>query len=119
MKPDLAVALGNKAKTLMDGFRDRVKRDPDVADFAGGFTMVLKEHGIDVSVYTEPEQECLVKAHKRGDVMFTLVGQDHSAPAVLCEWIKLNIETAPPEKLRHALEKALAMRARPGRKTAD
>ena len=63
--------------------------------------------------------ECVVKAAERNDVLFALVGQDLTSPAVVCEWIKLNIETAPPDKLRHALERALLMRENPQRKNAD
>ena len=57
----------------------------------------------------ESEKDCLKKAEQRGDLCFTLVEQDLSAPAVICEWIKQNIETAPYEKLSHALYKAFNM----------
>jgi hypothetical protein len=118
MTPDLAVALGHKARELMIGMKDRVGRFPDEADFAGGFKMVLENHNVDTG-QAASDANCIDKARKRGDEMFTLVGQDNSAPAVLCEWIKLNIETAPAGKLRNALERALKMRQRPGRKSAD
>jgi hypothetical protein len=65
------------------------------------------------------DHECFEKARRRGDFTFTLVGQDQSSPAVIIEWIKQNIETAPAEKLRCALEDALLMRENPQRKTAD
>ena len=41
------------------------------------------------------------------------------SPRVICEWIKENIETAPAEKLRCALEDALMMRQNPRRKRTD
>jgi hypothetical protein len=59
------------------------------------------------------------KAVKRGDRTFTLVGQDRSAPLVICEWIKANIETAPAGKLFEALEDAIRMRESVIRKVAD
>jgi hypothetical protein len=65
------------------------------------------------------DADCYAKAVKRGDYTFTLVGQDKSAPRVICEWISQNIETAPPEKLREALEKAIIMRTQWGRRNAD
>jgi len=117
--PGLAVALGSKAKALMVGMRERVKRDPDGADFASAFTLVLQEHDVTERQAMESEPQCIEKAMKRGDTMFTLVGQDVTAPAVLCEWIKLNIESAPPDKLRNALEQALKMRKTKNRKCPD
>lgn len=67
------------------------------------------------------EPECLAKAKQRKDLTFTLVGQDLSSPQVICEWIKLNIETCPREKLMEALDKAIRMRDLPlvNRKDAD
>jgi len=62
---------------------------------------------------------CYEKAVARGDQTFTVVGQDITSPTVVCEWIKLNIETAPADKLRCALEDALTMRATRKRKHAD
>lgn len=40
----LARALGLKAKELVEGMRERVQRDPDVADFAAGFEPIIKAH---------------------------------------------------------------------------
>jgi hypothetical protein len=65
------------------------------------------------------DQECFDKAKQRGDATFTVVGQDFTAPATICEWIKLNIETAPPAKLYAALDRAITMRAQLNRKAAD
>lgn len=69
------------------------------------------------------DNACAEKAAVRGDLTFTVVGQDLSSPQVICEWIKLNMENhhCPDEKLRHALEVALAMRAKPAqeKKLAD
>lgn len=59
------------------------------------------------------------RAATRGQRTFTLVEQDRTSPQTICEWIKLNIETAPPEKLTEALETAIAMRSFPHRKDAD
>jgi hypothetical protein len=60
-----------------------------------------------------------VKAKQRGQHTFTLVAQDRSAPATIAFWIQQNIETAPEDKLRTALEDALAMRKYSPRKAAD
>lgn len=59
------------------------------------------------------------KAHRKGERTFTLRAQDKTAPATVCKWITANIETAPADKLREALEDALTMRAWPSRKAAD
>jgi hypothetical protein len=67
----------------------------------------------------ESDNKCYEKAIARGDRTFTLVGRDISSPRVICEWIKENIETCPAEKLRRALEDALAMRDLRDRKSAD
>lgn len=56
------------------------------------------------------EPDCLVKAQSRGQLTFTLVEQDYSSPSVICEWIKINIETCPREKLFEALDKAIRIR---------
>lgn len=56
------------------------------------------------------ELDCLAKAKERGQLTFTLVEQDYSSPAIICEWIKANIETCPKEKLFEALDKAIRMR---------
>jgi hypothetical protein len=63
--------------------------------------------------------ECFLRAKLRGDCTFTLVGQDISSTVVVCEWIKQNIETAPEEKLREALEFCLYARTKKNRKPAD
>jgi len=65
------------------------------------------------------DQNCYEKAKARGERTFTLVAQDLSAPATICEWIKLNIETATEEKLYLALEAAMEMRTNQRRKHAD
>ncbi len=59
------------------------------------------------------------KAQSRGQQTFTLVAQDYSAPLVIMEWIKLNVMTAPPEKLVDALLDAIAMREYQPKKRAD
>lgn len=118
MKNDAATALGHKAKELLVGMQDRVKRNPDVADFAVAFRPLLQQFE-KANIDNEQEERCLEKAKQRGDIAFTLVGQDLTSPATICHWIELNIETAPEAKLRNALERALAMRARMRRKRAD
>lgn len=62
---------------------------------------------------------CFRKAKARDDETFTLVGKDLSSPRVICEWIKENIETAPPAKLMEALQCAIRMRNAVLRKRAD
>ena len=59
------------------------------------------------------------KAKARGQRTFTLVEQDASAVKTIAHWIYLNIETAPPEKLREALDDCIAMRYFPTKKNAD
>lgn len=65
------------------------------------------------------ERDCFEKAKARGQTTFTLVAQDPTAPAVIADWIKYNMETAPEEKLRDALEAALRMRKHTPRKPSD
>jgi hypothetical protein len=59
------------------------------------------------------------KAQERGQLTFTIFQQDLSGAKTICEWIRLNIETAPADKLRDALETAIAYRDFPKRKVAD
>jgi hypothetical protein len=66
------------------------------------------------------DNECFRKAQLRGDVTFTVVGQDVSSATIVCEWIKNNIYTCPEDKLHEALKRAIAMRDRAGQaKNAD
>lgn len=65
------------------------------------------------------DDSCFEKAKANGEQRFVLRAQDFSTPTVICEWIKQNINTAPDDKLRHALEDALRARKWPKRKTAD
>lgn len=65
------------------------------------------------------EVECRQKAQARGDLTFTLVGQDLSSPRTIAFWILENIESCPAEKLKEALDKAIRMRALQNRKAAD
>jgi hypothetical protein len=65
------------------------------------------------------DNECFRKAQERGDVTFTVVGQDRSSPRVICEWIKENIETCSEDKLHEALNRAISMRNKQYRKVAD
>lgn len=65
------------------------------------------------------EKSCYEKATLKGEPVFTLRGQDQSSPKTVAFWIQENIETAPAEKLRGALEIALKMRITLVRKAAD
>lgn len=67
-----------------------------------------------------PETDpCMARAIELGAETFVLHAQDYSAPKTVVLWIAENIDTAPAEKLREALECALRMRAFKGRKAAD
>lgn len=65
------------------------------------------------------DMECFVRAKARGQKTFTLVAQDRTTPRVICAWIMENIETAPEDKLRRAMEDAIEMRRHYPRKYAD
>lgn len=65
------------------------------------------------------DYRCFEKAKERGDKTFTLVAQDYSSPTVILEWIKVNINVAPEQKLRDAFEDAMAMLKHPRRKNPD
>ena len=65
------------------------------------------------------DYRCASKAQARGDITFTLVGQDKTAAKMVCLWIAENIETCPAEKLYDALQSAIAMRNLDNRKDAD
>lgn len=73
--------------------------------------LTMSENDSDTRVY--------LKAKGRGQETFTLVGQDRTSPRTILFWIGENFETAPPEKLRDAFERALRMREFPERKWAD
>lgn len=44
------------------------------------------------------DYDCFHRARQRGDVTFTLVGQDMTSPKLIVLWIAENIETIPAEK---------------------
>ncbi len=73
--------------------------------------LTMSENDSDTKVYA--------KAKNRGQETFTLVEQDRTSPRTILFWIGENFETAPPEKLRDAFERALRMREFPERKWAD
>ncbi len=73
--------------------------------------LTMSENDSDTKVYA--------KARNRGQETFTLVEQDRTSPRTILFWIGENFETAPPEKLRDAFERALRMREFPERKWAD
>ena len=62
---------------------------------------------------------CFEKGKANGEQLFTVRSQDITAPSTICWWILQNIETAPEEKLRHALNDAIRARKWPNRKHAD
>lgn len=55
--------------------------------------------------HTDP---CIQKAFDN-EMLFVLMARDETAPAVVMEWIKLNIGKQPEEKLREAFECAMTM----------
>jgi hypothetical protein len=55
------------------------------------------------------DTQCHARAKARGQATFTVVEQDITAPETICEWIKLNIHTAPLAKLQEALDSAHKM----------
>lgn len=61
---------------------------------------------------------CLAKA-KDDEMLFILRAQDMSAPLVVLEWIKINFQFCPEDKLREAFECALQMKKFSPKKTAD
>lgn len=61
---------------------------------------------------------CLAKA-KDDEMLFILRAQDISSPIVVLEWMKLNFETCPEDKLREAFNCALEMKRQNVRKRAD
>ena len=65
------------------------------------------------------DHNCFAKARENGESTFTLRARDPTAPKTILFWMRENIETAPAEKLRCALEDALACRQWPGRRPAD
>ena len=62
---------------------------------------------------------CFQRAQSRGQETFTLVEQDATAVKTIAHWISLNIETAPADKLRAALEDCIRWRDFPNKKNAD
>ncbi len=56
------------------------------------------------------DADCFQKARERGEQTFTLVERDITSPRTIAFWIMENIDHASPEKLRDAMNDALAMR---------
>ena len=65
------------------------------------------------------DKDCFDKAQARGDMTFTLVGQDRSSPKTILTWIMENFETCSDAKLSDAFRTAIAMKHHPKRKAAD
>lgn len=59
------------------------------------------------------EHKCYEKAKAKGQLTFTVVEQDLTAPLTILEWIRLQIDKqgagAPEHKLRDAFDDCLAM----------
>ena len=76
-----------------------------------------------MSMIEEPltcgDWSCFEKGKAKGEQLFTLRAQDSTTPTVIAFWIMQNIENAPADKLRHALEDAIRARRWPMRKRAD
>jgi len=51
---------------------------------------------------------CLEKAFE-DEMLFVLMARDETAPAMVIEWIKINLRKQPEEKLREAFECAMKM----------
>lgn len=66
----------------------------------------------------EGAQGCLGKA-KDDEMLFILRAQDLTSPMVILEWIKLNFNNCPKEKLLEAFNCALEMKEHVARKLAD
>jgi hypothetical protein len=69
-------------------------------------------------MFTKQNNNCWKNA-KEDEPVFVLRGQDVSSPNVVMEWINLNINTAPVEKLQEAFDCVLAMRKYQNKKIAD
>lgn len=54
------------------------------------------------------DDKCIQKAYN-DERLFVLMTRDPSAPGVVVEWIKRNIDVQPPEKLHEALDCAIEM----------
>ena len=67
----------------------------------------------------DPDSQIFARAKTRGQRTFTLVEQDATAVECIAFWIMRNIETAPDDKLRDALERCLEMRKFTPQKHAD
>lgn len=68
---------------------------------------------------TDDDTAIHARAKARNQRTFTLVEQDRTSVEVIAYWILMNIHTAPPEKLRNALEICLEMREFAAVKNAD
>jgi hypothetical protein len=55
------------------------------------------------------DDRCLEKAYN-DEKLFVLMARDYTAPLVIMEWIKNNLENQPREKLIEALDCAIEMR---------
>jgi len=56
------------------------------------------------------DYRCFEKARAAGQMTFTVIEQDQSAPLTILRWIELNFATCSRQKLIDAFESALNMR---------
>lgn len=56
---------------------------------------------------------CLENAFE-DEMLFILMTRDETAPAVIMEWIKLNLDKQPLEKLKEAFDCAMEMKVNRG-----
>lgn len=66
----------------------------------------------------EGAQGCFGKA-KDNEMLFILRAQDFTSPQIVLEWIKLNFNNCPDDKLTEAFNCALEMKKCSHRKSAD
>ncbi len=66
---------------------------------------------------TKKESKTLERVKEDEDV-FVLRAQDYTSAKTIVLWIAENIEDAPPEKMREALEVAIKMQRYPNRRYA-
>ncbi len=116
-----AVSPADAARLAFAELGERTKFPVTVSDRSSNRTYLFL--GVPPEEETMPKSErdsrCFVRAVERGQHTFTLVAQDRSSPRTILFWMLENVESAPEEKLREALDDALIMRAFPTRKAAD
>ena len=67
---------------------------------------------------TKHTSKCIINAADN-EPLFVLRSQDFTSPILILEWIKINFETCPNDKLEAAFHTAIEMKGWPNRKPAD